>query len=457
MSTDSDHRSPTSTYGSALTDVRLGAEAAEVLRMNDMGGWTKAAPLLYPHQWSWDSAFVAIGWAQVDVRRAMTEQQRLFEAQWANGMVPQIVFNPLAGPESYFPDPARWAVEVSPSAPVGVAETSGICQPPVHAIAVSRIWEVARGTEAEEDVRRELRALFPKLMAWHRYLAEDRDPSGSGLVTTYHPWEGIDNSPRWDAVLERLEVGDLPPYVRRDLSHVADAGQRPSNLAYDRFLWLLELLKRHRYDDAAIHESYPFLVKDVFLTSVLVMANRALLAVADAVGATSQARETIRGWIDRGRAGIAATVDPATGMTYDVDMGTGRPIEIATFAGMCTLLDAGAPAARRAQALALFDSEAFAGHPDLRWAMLPSTSPTEACFDPRNYWRGPVWPIVNWLYWKGLQEGGELERAAELREASLDSLRHVGFAEYFHPQTGEALGSAMQSWTAAVALDWLAS
>ena len=64
---------------------------------------------------------------------------------------------------------------------------------------------------------------------------------------------------------------------------------------------------------------------------------------------------------------------------------------------------------------------------------------------------------MNWLYWKGLQEGGELERAAELREASLDSLRHVGFAEYFHPQTGEALGSAMQSWTAAVALDWLAS
>ncbi|GAA4537806.1 glucosylglycerate hydrolase [Pseudonocardia xishanensis] len=459
MSTDSDHRSPLtpSTYGSALTDVRLGVQAADVLRMNDMGGWTKAAPLLYPHQWSWDSAFVAIGWAQVDVRRAMTEQQRLFEAQWANGMVPQIVFNPLAGPESYFPDPARWAVEVSPDAPVGVAETSGICQPPVHAIAVARIWEVARGTEAEEDVRRELRALFPKLMAWHRYLAEDRDPSGSGLVTTYHPWEGIDNSPRWDAVLERLEVGDLPPYVRRDLSHVADAGQRPSNLAYDRFLWLLELLKRHRYDDAAIHESYPFLVKDVFLTSVLVMANRALLAVADAVGATSEARDTVRRWIDRGRAGIAATVDPATGMTYDVDMGTGRPIEIATFAGMCTLLDAEAPAAQRARALQLFDSAEFAGHPALRWAMLPSTSPTEACFDPRNYWRGPVWPIVNWLYWKGLQEGGEVERAAQLREAALDSLRHVGFAEYFHPMTGEALGSAMQSWTAAVALDWLAA
>ncbi|WP_220187200.1 glucosylglycerate hydrolase [Pseudonocardia pini] len=460
MSTDSDtgHSSPSlPAYGSTLTDVRLAENAADVLRTNDMGGWTKAAPLLYPHQWSWDSAFVSIGWAQLDVRRAMTEQQRLFEAQWANGMVPQIVFNPLAGPESYFPDPARWAVEVSPEAPVGVAETSGICQPPVHAIAVARIWEVARGTEAEAGVRAELRSLFPKLMAWHRYLAENRDPSGSGLVTTYHPWEGIDNSPRWDAVLARLEVGEVPPYVRRDLSHVADAGQRPDDTAYDRFLWLLELLKAYRYDDAVIHERYPFLVKDVFFTSVLLMANRSLLTLAEAVGATEGERSTIAGWIARARAGIAATLDPESGMAYDVDMGTGEPIEVATFAGMCPLLDAGAAGADRATALSLFDSEAFAGHPELRWAMVPSTSPMEGCFDPRNYWRGPVWPIVNWLFWRGLRDGGDVERAEALRQASLDSLRHVGFAEYFHPTTGEGLGSAMQSWTAAVALDWLAS
>ena len=55
------------------TDVALRDQAAAVLRGNDAGGWTKASPLLYPHQWSWDSAFIAIGWAHLDVRRAMTE------------------------------------------------------------------------------------------------------------------------------------------------------------------------------------------------------------------------------------------------------------------------------------------------------------------------------------------------------------------------------------------------
>jgi hypothetical protein len=43
-----------------------------------------------------------------------------------------------------------------------------------------------------------------------------------------------------------------------------------------------------------------------------------------------------------------------------------------------------------------------------------------------------------------------------LRDASLNQIATVGFAEYVEPFTGEPLGSLDQSWTAAVALDWLA-
>src|SRR3712207_7897840 len=57
-----------------------------------------------------------------------------------------------------------------------------------------------------------LEANYPRLLAWHRYLATARDPEGSGLVTIYHPWEsGTDNSPRWDSALENVVVGELPP------------------------------------------------------------------------------------------------------------------------------------------------------------------------------------------------------------------------------------------------------
>jgi len=51
--------------GGASRDPALAARAREVLRRNDLGGWTRAAPGLYPHQWSWDSAFIAIGLAHI--------------------------------------------------------------------------------------------------------------------------------------------------------------------------------------------------------------------------------------------------------------------------------------------------------------------------------------------------------------------------------------------------------
>jgi hypothetical protein len=63
-------------------DVQLAARARQVLRQNTMGDWTRAAPNLYPHQWSWDSAFIAIGPAHFNTRRALKELLALFGHQW---------------------------------------------------------------------------------------------------------------------------------------------------------------------------------------------------------------------------------------------------------------------------------------------------------------------------------------------------------------------------------------
>src|SRR5207237_7715689 len=119
------------------------------------------------------------------------------------------------------------------------------------------------------------------LLAWHRYLATARDPDGTGLLSIYHPWEGTDNSPRWDESLARLEVGDLQPYQRHDLKHVADAAQRPSQAEYDRYLWLVESLKAARYEDAAIRREHPFLIKDVQMSAIFAAACEALARLAE--------------------------------------------------------------------------------------------------------------------------------------------------------------------------------
>ena len=434
--------------------------AAGVLRRNGVKSWTKPAPSLYPHQWSWDSAFIALGLAHVDNRRATGELEALFSAQWKTGKVPHIVFNPEAPPKSYFPDAERWNSQgLSENAPAG-PRTSGLCQPPVHALAVRRIWETAQDKDERgiEAARKFLTGNYPRLFSWHRYLATARDPERSGLVTIYHPWEsGTDNSPRWDAPLSRIKIGEVPAYTRYDVQHVADASHRPTDEEYDRFLWLLELLKRARYEEMDIYGSHPFLVKDVLFSAILVAANEALLEIADVVGAPAGERGQVEAWIERGREGLDEQWDPALGLCVDRDVVTGESLRVRTVAGFAPLISGGLGEKRLEDMLRSLDSPDFAGNPSLHRPLPPSTSPEEPGFHPRSYWRGPVWPVANWLLWWSLLRAGEPERAASLRRHTLEQLAEGGFAEYFEPFTGEPLGSGEQSWTAAIALDMLAT
>ena len=427
--------------------------AAAVLHGNDAGTWTKASPHLYPHQWSWDSAFIAIGWAHLDVGRALSELEELFTAQWSTGMVPHIVFR--AGPgQPYFPGPEWWDCSaVTKAAPPPPIKTTGICQPPVHALALRRIWQLTPPAR-QPEIRARIQALFPRVVNWHRYLATQRDPEASGLVTTYHPWEGTDNSPRWDRALERITVAKPGPYTRLDTSAVPDT-QRPTNWDYDRFLWLVEQLRKFRYDDVQIYRHHRFLLKDVFFSAVFVAANAALLALADMAGASDGDRADLAGWLDRGRAALARRFDVKSGLCLDYDVRTGERIRVRTFAGFAPLFARTADADQLAAQLRLLDSTAFCGHPGLRWRLLPSTSPAESAFEPHNYWRGPVWPVINWLLWQSLTELGCSARADDMRRDSLAQLAVGEFNEYYEPLTGQPLGSPRQSWTAAVVLDWL--
>jgi len=440
---------------------RLAVRAQEVLRHNDMGGWTRAAPELYPHQWSWDSAFIAIGLAHLNTRRAARELESLFEHQWKTGKVPHIVFNPEAQPGSYFPGPDHWAcAAASPEAPPAPPYTSCLCQPPVHAIAALRIWEVAERNGGEEAgaARAFLREIYPGLLLWHRYLLTYRDPEGSGLITIFHPWEsGTDNSPRWDTPLAAVEVSDLAPYPRYDLQHVANPSQRPTDADYDRYLWLVKLIKKAGCNERSIYRTHPFLVKDVLFSAILVAANEALLTIAGLVGAQAEDRTLIADWIKRGRRGLGRCRNPELGLCLDHDLRAGRALRVHTVAGLVPLVAGGLRPWHLAILLEALRSSSFIGYPGLGRPLPPSTSPNDPGFDPRSYWRGPLWPVIDWLLWWALERAGENQLAERLRESSLEQIAEEGFAEYFEPFTGEPLGSKEQSWTAAVALDWLAS
>lgn len=140
-------------------------QARKILDGNWTGHYTKPSPSLYPHQWNWDSGFIAIGYAHYNETRAMQELRSLFENQWENGMVPQIVFNPEAL-GNYFPEPDFWQV------PDGRL-TSGITMPPLHAIACLHIYQHASNRDRAREF---LQEMFPKLLESHRYFYRHRDP-----------------------------------------------------------------------------------------------------------------------------------------------------------------------------------------------------------------------------------------------------------------------------------------
>ena len=432
----------------------LAAEAIGVLRTNDRGTWTRPSPRLYPHQWSWDAGFVAIGWAHFAPRRAVTELRSLLRGQWANGMVPHIVFDRSVALGAYEPRHTTWAT--AGLCPPHVA-TSGICQPPVHAIALARVRAVAErrddGTVREVDAA--IAELYPRLAAWHRWLHTARDPDGTGLVTVFHPWEsGLDNSPRWDHALAAVTIDEQTAGARPDLAHVTDAAQRPTDDEYRRYHTLVRELVDVGHDAARAHRRHPFRIADVLFTAILAAADDALVDLALLAGHPAAAAGH-RSDAELSRRGLDACWDPVRCACLDRDLVADRWITADTIAGFAPLV-AGCDVDRAEALVARLTGPSYAGAEGLRWPVPPTTAVDDPAFDPRSYWRGPTWPVITWLLWWALDREGRRTQAEALRQAAITQLRDTGCCEYSHPLTGEAMGSGAQSWTAAVALDWLA-
>lgn len=425
-------------------DADLCRAAVAQLDANWTGRSTVPSPFLYPHQWSWDSAFMALGYSCFDQERAETELRSLFRGQWANGLLPHIVFNDDA---PYFPGPDFWETERSADAPREV-RTSGIVQPPVHATAALRVFRRATDRARAEAF---LRELLPQLEAWHEYLYAYRDRDGTGLVEIWHPWEsGMDNTPLWDAALANIVLadGDVPPYTRVD-NTVAAPEQRPTDGEYDRYVHLIKVYRDCAYDPVRIAAACPFALRDVLFNSLLVRANRDLAAIAEIVGADPA---PWRERADRTAASIDRELwDAATESYLDFDVRAGRHVDVQVGGGFAPLY-AAVPDADRAGTL-LARLERFLVPVGDAGRAVTSVAPDEPGFDPARYWRGPIWLVVNWVVRQGLASYGYRTEAESLRAACLRLVRDGGFWEHYNPLTLGGQGTGEFAWTAGLVLD----
>ncbi|HVQ95000.1 MAG TPA: trehalase family glycosidase [Mycobacteriales bacterium] len=439
--------------GRADWEARLLADANEILDLNWSGRSTVPSRSLYPHQWSWDSAFIAIGRSWLDQRRAEQELESLLDAQWANGMVPHIVFNPAIPPGSYFPGPDFWDAERGNGRRgKGGPATSGITQPPLHARAALEVYRrAADRTQAREFLTR----LYPKLTTQHDYLARHRDPAGHGLAVIVHPWEsGMDNAPIWDADLD-LEIppGVLPVYRRHDLAH-ADPADRPTKAAYDRFVYLALAYRNSGYDDSQLLATSPFLVEDPLFNSIWCWSVHALAEIAEILDEDPAPHRELASRISAGM--LAHLWDPSSGRFHARDIRTGHLLPKNTISSLMPLLDPDLPAAQVAAILTDLQSPHFT--PQAPGAfMVPSHDLAAPEFDRRRYWRGPVWINTDWLLWRGLEQHGRPAVTDAITASMVGLARRSGWREYFDPFTGGGYGADGFSWSAALIIDLLHS
>jgi glycogen debranching enzyme len=397
--------------------VNLVDRATAVLRANDRGRYTVPAGHLYPHQWAWDSAFAAIGWSIIDVDRGLVELETLLAGAWSDWRVPHIRFHDPTG--VYFPGPAFWGTE----------DRSSISQPPIWAAAARRVLE--RGGDPER-----VRALLAPIARSHQWFLSVRDPLDRGLVAVGHPWEsGMDNSPAWTAAMRAIDPASAPSFERVDQQHVAHAAQRPTDDEYLRYAALVTEIAANGFGLGS------FAVYDPGMSAILAWADGELATLAGALGDADVALAARRRH-DRVSAGLLEHLwDDELGRFVFVDALTGlahAPNVVGSYLPL--LIDL--PESHAARLRAGLDRDFSTPWP------VPTTAPTDPAFDPVGYWRGPMWVNINWLL-DGPLAGG-------LRASTIELIEHRGCREYFDPLTGDGLGADDFSWTAAIALDWLA-
>lgn len=429
----------------------LAQEARNVLEQNWTGSFTRPAPAQYPHQWSWDAVFVAIGYAHYNQKRAQQELRRLFSGQWENGMVPHIVFNEKEEPVTYFPGPDFWQTERCPYAPEK-PQTSGICQPPIHATGLRHLLRYAADRQQVVDFAGEL---FPKLKAWHTFLYRERDAGNEGLVYIRHPWEsGQDNSPIWSKILKRTEVKpeQIPDYERRDTDRV-DPAERPADEDYDKFVYLLNFSREREYLEKKIREDdCPFLVQDVLFNTLLCKANRDLAEVADIIGKDPEPFNT---WADQTARVMNSKLWYGEEQMYaDYDLQAKQKVQGRVLSGFLPLL-AGIPDEdQKHQMFEYLNTHCFCQMTDTCFPA-PSYDRSGEDYSARLYWRGPVWINMNWLLGLGLERYGYYDYANKIKDSMIQLPLTSGFREYFDTDNGKGYGTEDFSWTASLLLDVL--
>jgi len=330
----------------------------------------------------------------MSIKQALSEMKSIIDSQWTNGMLPHIRF--VDNETGYSPDANEWGCNGKTI--TKKFQTSGITQPPVLGIS---LYKTISNIENISHHSTELISILNGVEKFHDFLFEQRDPYNENLITIIHPWEsGLDNSPIFDEDNEtaRKELNKLgieqQIKKRKDLNKVI-AEFRPGEKDYEVYGKLIGFFQKYDYDQKKLSENSPFRVQDTLFNTILYEAILSLiksyqllsLYIADDFKDLIQKNE--KRAQDLYRAMSQKFYDNQSKNYYSYSLNLKKIIKIDTIQSLVTNL---LFATNKAETKNIIDKYQVKDH-----SSFLSTKLSSPFFDSLKYWRGPIWPITNWL------------------------------------------------------------
>src|SRR5207245_1943993 len=150
---------------------------------------------------------------------------------------------------------------------------------------------------------------------------------------------------------------------------------------------------------------------DVLMSAIFAAACKALAEIAESLSRDRAELDELSG---RFSTGVQSAWDPDLRLALDWDVVAGQPVRVETCAGLAPLLLPTLSTRLLPEVVERLTGPGFAGAEGFAYRAVPSTAPGSTGFAARAYWRGPSWPVANWLFWFGLAQHAQQDAAENL-------------------------------------------
>ncbi len=389
------------------------------------------SPRIYTSLFAWDSGWHAIALLHIEPRMAAAELSTLLAQALEDGRLPHETVLPGAPQEP-------WIRRMLASYTRRAYDHNCACHlvdPPSFIIAAEMVFRSTRDLQW-------LAGLWENMERIMRYLLEERDQFGEGLISIHHPWEsGTDLSPQY------YEALGLNPRSSLDAPHAALAGAM-----------LYRLNARHGWDDGGSRWKRSFVFEDLTMNCIAIRACRSMAVMAGSLGKPASAdyygarAQRMAEALDR------ICWDEEVGIYFPrFDLANPRLARVKTAASLLPLFS-GLCRTERAESL-------------VHWHLLEPAefwTPYVVPFNPvdelakvkpwveRRLWSGHcIWMNFNWMLAVGLEEHGFAEVARRIAARSVRMILRSGFWEYYDSRTGKGCRTEGFTWPG-LALDLVA-